>query len=46
MSKKDGKATLVRAVAKKMFVLQVTDSIALQTAELAKVCPVKIIRIL
>jgi ferredoxin len=46
MSKKDGKATLLKAVAKKeVFVLAVNDSIHLKTQEVAKQCPVKIIKV-
>lgn len=46
MSKKDGKATLLKAVAKKdVYILPVGDSIYNQTEEVAKACPVKIIRL-
>jgi len=46
MSKKDGKATLLKAVAKKdVYILPVSDSIYNQTEEVAKACPVKIIRL-
>lgn len=46
MSKKDGKASLLKAVAKKdVYILPVNDSIYNQTEEVAKACPVKIIRL-
>lgn len=46
MSKKDGKATLVKATARKdVFVLLITDDMQHQTSELAKACPVKIIKV-
>ncbi len=46
MSKKDGKASLLKAVAKKdVYILAVNDSIYNQTEEVAKACPVKIIRL-
>lgn len=46
MSKKDGKATLLKAVEKKkVFVLPVNNIAGLQTQEVKKACPVKIIKI-
>ena len=46
MSKKDGKATLLQAVAKKdVFVLAVNDSVQQRTQEVARQCPVKIIKV-
>lgn len=46
MSKKDGKATLLKAVEKKkVFVLPVNNMVGLQTQEVKKACPVKIIKI-
>ena len=46
MSKKDGKATLLKAVEKKkVFVLPVNNFVELQTADVKKACPVKIIKI-
>jgi ferredoxin len=46
MSKKDGKATLLKSVIKKeVHVLPINNSIILQTREVAKACPVKIIKI-
>lgn len=46
MSKKDGKATLLRATAKKdLFVLPVNKIIYHQTEQLTKSCPVKIIKL-
>ncbi len=46
MSKKDGKATLLKAVEKKkVFVLPVNNMQGLQTQEVKKACPVKIIKI-
>lgn len=46
MSKKDGKATLLRATDKKsIFILPIHPSMEELTAEVAKACPVKIIKI-
>lgn len=46
MSKKDGKATLLRATAKKaIYVLPVSKSLEQTTLEVAGACPVKIIKI-
>ncbi len=46
MSKKDGKATLVNAIAKKdVFVLTVDDEAGEQTMALTTACPVKIIKV-
>jgi ferredoxin len=47
MSKKDGKATLLRSVLKKnVYVLAVSKSLQEKTAETALVCPVKIIKVM
>ncbi|MEI8060361.1 MAG: ferredoxin [Ferruginibacter sp.] len=46
MSKKDGKATLVKALGKKdVYVLSITSSERIRAHEVALVCPVKIIKI-
>jgi ferredoxin len=46
MSKKDGKATLLQAQAKKeVFVLAVNEATYLQTQAMAQQCPVKIIKV-
>jgi len=46
MSKKDGKATLLKATAKKsIHILPLFASLELLTHEVAKACPVKIIKI-
>jgi ferredoxin len=46
MSKKDGKATLLRATEKKsIHILPLHPSIESLTIEVAKACPVKIIKI-
>lgn len=46
MSKKDGKAVLLRSTEKKeVFVLPVGNSMQNQTLELSRACPVKIIKI-
>jgi ferredoxin len=47
MSKKDGKATLLKSTAKKdVFVLSVSNTIQQRTQEVARDCPVKIIKVL
>jgi len=47
MSKKDGKATLLKSTAKKdVFVLPVSKIIQQQTRKIARACPVKIIKVL
>lgn len=47
MSKKDGKATLLKSTAKKeVFVLSVSNIIQEKTMQVAKACPVKIIKVL
>lgn len=47
MSKKDGKATLLKSTAKKeVFVLSVNNTIQQQTQEVTRACPVKIIKVL
>lgn len=46
MSKKDGKATLLKAVAKKeVYVLPVSPAMEELTRAVVKACPVKIIRL-
>lgn len=46
MSKKDGKATLLKSTVKKdVFVLSVSNSIQHQARKVARECPVKIIKI-
>lgn len=46
MSKKDGKATLLRAVSKKdVFVLPLQEAEHEQIQEVIKACPVKIIKL-
>jgi ferredoxin len=46
MSKKDGKATLLKSTPKKdLFVLSISDIIQQHTMEVAMACPVKIIKI-
>lgn len=47
MSKKDGKATLLNSIHKKeVFVLSVSNNFQQQTQDVARACPVKIIKIL
>lgn len=47
MSKKDGKATLLKSTAKKdVFVLPVSNTIQQQTRKVARACSVKIIKVL
>lgn len=46
MSKKDGKATLLRAIEKKsIYILPLSVAMEALTVEVAKACPVKIIKI-
>lgn len=46
MSKKDGKATLLRSTNKKaVFMIDITGTALLKSADVAKACPVKIIKI-
>lgn len=46
MSKKDGKATLLRSTDKKgVFMINITGAALLQSGDVAKACPVKIIKI-
>jgi len=46
MSKKDGKATLLKSTFRKaVYVLIVSDAIQQETQGIAKLCPVKIIKI-
>lgn len=47
MSKKDGKATLLKAISKKeIFILTVNDTSRHLLLETARACPVKIIKII
>lgn len=47
MSKKDGKATLIKGVAKKdVFILNIRQALLIKTIELADACPVRIIKVL
>ncbi|MDE3182064.1 MAG: ferredoxin [Bacteroidota bacterium] len=47
MSKKDGKATLIKSLAKKdVFISTINESILYQSQEVAKACPAKIIKII
>ncbi len=47
MSKKDGKATLLKSTAKKdVCVLSVSNTIQLRTRDVVMACPVKIIKVL
>ncbi len=46
LSKKDGKATLLKSEQKKnVFILSVSENIIHQTKDIADACPVKIIKI-
>jgi ferredoxin len=46
MSKKDGKAVLLKSIEKKdVFMAQAGDDILQQTREVAKACPVNIIKV-
>jgi ferredoxin len=46
MSKKDGKATLIKGVGKKdVFILPIPNSMVEQSREIAIACPVRIIKI-
>lgn len=46
MSKKDGKATLLRSVNKKgVFMIEITGAAMLKSSDVAKACPVNIIKI-
>lgn len=46
MSKKDGKATLVKGAGKKdVYILNITNAEIEKTQEVAKACPVRIIRV-
>ena len=46
MSKKDGKATLLRSIAKKdVFILPLADNEARKIKAVIKACPVKIIKL-
>jgi ferredoxin len=47
MSKKDGKATLVKGVGKKdVFILSIPHSELIKSQEIALACPVRIIKVL
>lgn len=46
MSNKDGKATLLNAITKKdVCILAVSNNLLQQTREVAKACPVKVIKV-
>ncbi len=46
MSKKDGKATLLKATAKKdLFILSIPSTAVEHSKEIAKACPVRIIKV-
>ncbi len=46
MSRKDGKATLIKAVGKKdVFILDVSKDVLLKSKEIAAACPVRIIKV-
>ena len=46
MSKKDGKATLLKSIVKKeIAILAINQSMVLASEEVAKACPVKVIKI-
>jgi ferredoxin len=46
MSKKDGKATLLKAALKKeIFILPMPSSLIAEAKKVAQACPVKIIRV-
>jgi ferredoxin len=47
MSKKDGKATLLKSIGKKdVFILEIPDTVVVHTQEIAKACPVRVIKVL
>jgi ferredoxin len=47
MSKKDGKATLLKAIGKKdVFILDIPDAVVVHTQEIARACPVRVIKVL
>ena len=47
MSKKDGKATLIKGVAKKdVFILNIRLALLIKTIEIAATCPVRIKKVL
>ena len=47
MSKKDGKATLLKSTGKKdVFILPIPDALVIHTHEIAKACPVRVIKVL
>ncbi len=46
MSKKDGKATLLKATCKKeLFILSIPNAQVLPTKEVAQACPVRVIKV-
>ncbi len=46
MSKKDGKATLIKGIAKKdVFILNIRQALLIKTIEIANNCPVRIIKV-
>ena len=47
MSKKDGKATLLKATGKKdVFILEIPNAAVVPSREVANACPVRIIKVL
>lgn len=46
MSKKDGKATLLKSTGKKdLFILPITNDLVVHSQEVAKACPVRVIKV-
>jgi ferredoxin len=46
MSKKDGKATLIKGIGKKdVFILNIPAASVVKSQEIAKACPVRIIKV-
>jgi hypothetical protein len=46
MSKKDGKATLLKSIEKKgVFILPLSNALSDETVNVLKACPVKVIKI-
>lgn len=47
MSKKDGKATLLNGIGKKnVFIAEIPDATILHSREIARACPVRVIKVL
>lgn len=47
MSKKDGKASLLKSTGKKdVFILVIPDGLVVHSKEVAKACPVRVIKVL